>query len=162
MDIPFDEMTELDMIQMQEQFNLLGEDAITYNHYELESMTGIPASDWKKFITDPRVSDYLNRELELMKQNKLRKAVAQLDTNAKTPGAAQVLNALISANKKDNIESNGPIFIYSYIPLTKEEKAAPNVKTLTKDPFLVDDGNDAPQPEKKSEDVDITNQNEYL
>ena len=161
MEIPFNETTEQHMIEMQDAFNLLGGDAIVYDHYELEQMTSIPSYRWKEFLTDPRVSDYLNKELELMKQNKLRKALAQLDTNAKTPGAAQVLNALLSANKETAAKKEGPAFVYCYIPLSKEEKTADNVKIINKDPFIVED-NAEPIQETTQESVDITNSREYL
>lgn len=163
MNIPFDPDSEQKFIAMQEEFNAMGEDAIAYSHYELARMSvSYPdPQDWKAFLFDARVSEFLTEEAELLRQIKYRRAINDLDTNSKSPGAAQVFNALSKAEEKKDEVATGPAVIYTYIPLSKEERAASNVKILHKDPFAVEVP-DTPQEAKPIEDVGITKSNEFL
>lgn len=161
MNIPFDPDDEAQFIELQSRFNELGEDALSYSHHELATITGIDSQAWKEFLMDTRVSDYLKHETDVMIQVKYRKAIKDLDTNSKSYGAAQVFNALAKANEKDEGPAEGPTFVYCYIPLSKEEKQAGNIKTVHKDPFKVEVA-DTPTIVDEIVNVDITDSHEYL
>lgn len=126
---------EIELIQLQEVFNDLGEDALYYSHYELANATEFTATDWKFFLTDPRVQDYLELELSLNQQTAVRKMMRDID-QSKSTGQAQLLNTLVNQTTQSK-KKEGPIFIYTYIPLNKEEQHAPNVQIADSDPFEV-------------------------
>lgn len=129
----FDEINEADMLLMQEKFNDIGKNALYLDHYELSERTNISPIDWKKFLTDTRVNLFLTEELRLLQKSKVRAMMKDIE-KSKSPGQAQLLNTLITqAEVKQNRE--GPIFIYSYIPLSKEEQHASNTEVLKSDPF---------------------------
>lgn len=134
MNIQFNE-NEIEMQQLQEVFNELGEDALYYSHYELAQATEFSVNDWKMFLTDPRVQDYLELELNLTQQTAVRKMMRDIDQSRST-GQAQLLNTLVNQTNQSK-KKEGPIFIYTYVPLNKEEEHAPNVQTAECDPFEV-------------------------
>lgn len=134
MNIQFNE-NEIEMQQLQEVFNELGEDALYYSHYELAQATEFSVNDWKMFLTDPRVQDYLELELNLTQQTAVRKMMRDIDQSRST-GQAQLLNTLVNQTNQSK-KKEGPIFIYTYVPLNKEEEHAPNVQTAERDPFEV-------------------------
>lgn len=134
MNIEFNE-NEIELQQLQEIFNSLGEDALYYTHYELANNTEFTASDWKMFLTDPRVQEYLDLELKLSQQTAIRKMMRDIDQSRST-GQAQLLNTLVNQSNQ-NDKKEGPIFIYTYVPLNKEEEHAPNVQIADSDPFEV-------------------------
>lgn len=134
MNIEFGE-NEIELQQLQEVFNELGQDALYYNHYELAQATEYSASDWKYFLTDPRVQEYLDLELSLSQQTAIRKMMRDIDQSRST-GQAQLLNTLISQTNQSK-KKDGPIFIYTYIPLNEEEQHAPEVQIAERDYFKV-------------------------
>ena len=134
MNIKFND-NEIELQQLQDVFNELGEDALYYSHYELASATDYSASDWKLFLTDPRVQDFLELELSLNQQTAIRKMMRDIDQSRST-GQAQLLNTLVNQSSQSK-KKEGPIFIYTYIPLNKEEEYAPNVQIAESDPFEV-------------------------
>ena len=135
MNIQFDEY-EIELQQMQEVFNDIGPDALYLTHHELAAATEFNAMAWREFLTDSRVKDFLESELALMQQTSIRKMMKDIDQSRST-GQAQLLNTLIQQTNQSK-KKDGPIFIYSYIPLNEEETYAPNVQTLQSDPFKVD------------------------
>lgn len=138
MNIEFEEH-EIELQQLQEVFNELGQDALYYNHYELAAATEYTANDWKYFLTDPRVQEYLELELSLSQQTAIRKMMRDID-QSKSTGQAQLLNTLINQTNQSK-KKEGPIFIYTYIPLNEEEQHAPHVQIAERDPFKVIDKN---------------------
>lgn len=126
-DIAFKE-TEKDYIDLQEQFNAIGEDALFMSHYELAEQSGDSPILWKSFLMDPRVSSAITEELGLIKQSKVAKMLRTVDTD-KSVGRAQLLNTLLNQTKQDD-RKDGPVFIYTQIPLNKEERGAKNVQVL--------------------------------
>jgi len=126
---------EIELKQLQEVFNELGEDALYYTHYELANATEFSPSDWKMFLTDPRVQEYLDLELKLSQQTAIRKMMRDID-QSKSTGQAQLLNTLVNQTAQKE-KKEGPIYIYTYIPLNKEEEHAPNVQVAESDPFEV-------------------------
>ena len=80
MDIKFNE-GEDDMKDMQDLMNEIGQQALFMNHYELSAKTEISPIQWKKFLTDVRVSAFIAEELELLKKSKVAVMLKDVDTN---------------------------------------------------------------------------------
>src|SRR5574344_408209 len=135
MNIQFNEF-EIELQQMQEAFNDIGVDALYMSHHELAAATEFNAMSWREFLMDPRVREFLESELALMQQASIMKMMKDID-QSKSTGQAQLLNTLIQQTSQSK-KKDGPIFIYSYIPLNEEETYAPNVQTLQSDPFKID------------------------
>lgn len=127
------------MIKMLELFNDLGHNAIYMTHYELAEKTGnvYQPTDWKEFITHPKVVNAINEELNLIKRAKVMLLLKDIENN-KSTGQAQLLNTLLNQNK-ENVAKEGPVFIYTYIPPNPQEVHAGNVVISDVDPFEVHD-----------------------
>lgn len=136
MDILFND-DELLLQQMQETFNKV-EGAIYKNHYELSNETEFSALSWKKFFTHPEVNDWITQEMILVQQSKLRLLLRDIDGNTKSTGLPQLINTLTSQLQDKNKRDEGPVFVYTYVPLNQEEKHAPNVQMANED-FTVKD-----------------------
>lgn len=133
MDIKFNE-GEDDMKDMQDLMNEIGQQALFMNHYELSAKTEISPIQWKKFLTDVRVAAFISEELELLKKSKVAVMLKDVDTNKNT-GQAQLLNTLLNQTKQNN-KKEGPVFIYTQIPLNEAEQHAENVVMVDGiDPF---------------------------
>ena len=133
MDIKFNE-GEDDMKDMQDLMNAIGQQALFMNHYELSAKTEISPIQWKKFLTDVRVAAFITEELELLKKSKVAIMLKDVDTNKNT-GQAQLLNTLLNQTKQNN-KKEGPVFIYTQIPLNEAEQHAENVVMVDGiDPF---------------------------
>lgn len=133
MDIKFNE-GEDDMKDMQDLMNAIGQQALFMNHYELSAKTEISPIQWKKFLTDVRVAAFIAEELELLKKSKVAVMLKDVDTNKNT-GQAQLLNTLLNQTKQNN-KKEGPVFIYTQIPLNEAEQHAENVVMVDGvDPF---------------------------
>ena len=133
MDIKFNE-DEDDMKDMQDLMNAIGQQALFMNHYELSAKTEISPIQWKKFLTDVRVAAFISEELELLKKSKVAVMLKDVDTNKNT-GQAQLLNTLLNQTKQSN-KKEGPVFIYTQIPLNEAEQHAENVVMVDGiDPF---------------------------
>ena len=133
MDIKFNE-DEDDMKDMQDLMNEIGQQALFMNHYELSAKTEISPIQWKKFLTDVRVAAFIAEELELLKKSKVAIMLKDVDTNKNT-GQAQLLNTLLNQTKQNN-KKEGPVFIYTQIPLNEAEQHAENVVMVDGiDPF---------------------------
>lgn len=130
---------EQDMALCQKMFNDLGtKEALFLSHYELAEKTKLSPELWKKFITHPKVSDWLTIELDLFKQHELRKMIKNANSNDRSVGAAQMINALSKLDTGADTKE-GPVYIYTYVPLNDEEQNAPNVVKLDRDIFRRDD-----------------------
>ena len=124
-DIPFKE-SETAFIEMQELFNDIGREALFMNHYELSERTGVSPIDWKTFLMDPRVAAFIDEEFNLLKKSKVAIMLNTVDTNKNT-GQAQLLNTLLNQTKSEE-RKEGPVFIYTHVPLNKQEMGAGNVR----------------------------------
>lgn len=126
---------EQELAQLQEAFNSHSQDALYWDHYQLAEHTpGTTAQQWKEFLTDPRVSDYISDEFKLLKQAKFRATLRDMD-NITNTAQAQLLNSILNHEEK-NQGKEGPYFVYTYIPLNKEEEHADHTKELDEDPFI--------------------------
>ena len=129
MDIKFkDEETKF--IELQDLFNNIGEQALFMSHYELAEVSGESPIDWKQFLMDPRVVAFIAEEMDMLKKSKVAVMLSQVDTNKNT-GQAQLLNTLLNQTKTSD-RKEGPVFIYTQIPLNEEEEHASNVSDLWK------------------------------
>lgn len=121
MDIKFkDEETKF--IELQDYFNNIGEQALFMSHYELAEVSGESPIDWKQFLMDPRVVAFVAEEMDMLKKSKVAVMLSQVDTNKNT-GQAQLLNTLLNQTKASD-RKEGPVFIYTQIPLNEEEEHA--------------------------------------
>lgn len=143
MNIQF-KQTEEKLTQMQAVFNNIGPAvAMFMNHYEL-AMTPeshdleLEPQDWKEFIMDSRVSEWLEEELKLHNEAQLRKLMKDSVSNQRSVGTAQMIKALQASIGQD-MSDDGPIFIYSYVPLNHQEAQAPNVREEDHDIFWEED-----------------------
>lgn len=125
------EDNEQDFIECQEFFNQLGQQALYMTHYELAEATDISPITWKKFLMDPRVAAFIAEEMELLKKTKVALMLNTVDTNKNT-GQAQLLNTLLNQTKGSE-KKEGPVFIYTQIPLNDQEVHAENVVVLNED-----------------------------
>lgn len=126
MDIKFRSDEEM-FTELQDLMNGIGQNALYMSHYELAEQTGMSPISWKKFLLDPRVAAFISEEMDLLKRAKVSTMLSTVDTNKNT-GQAQLLNTLLNQTKNTN-RKEGPVFIYTHIPLNNQEEHAPNVAT---------------------------------
>ena len=126
MDIKFRADEEM-FTELQDLINGIGQNALYMSHYELAEQTGMSPISWKKFLLDPRVAAFISEEMDLLKRAKVSTMLSTVDTNKNT-GQAQLLNTLLNQTKNTN-RKEGPVFIYTHIPLNNQEEHAPNVAT---------------------------------
>lgn len=129
-DIPFREDEEL-FSSLQELYNGIGQEALFLSHYDLAERTGESPIAWKQFLMDPRVAAFIAEELDMLKKAKVATMLNTVDTNKNT-GQAQLLNTLLNQTKS-NEKKEGPVFIYTQVPLNEQEQHARNVVILNED-----------------------------
>lgn len=123
---------KLTKAQFEECWNIfvsLGEEGLYMNHYQLAQATEIEdAIQWKMFLTDPQVVDYISTEMNIIRTAAINDMVHKApDSNS--VGQSQLINALGKLDEKAT-KKEGPVFIYSYVPLNEEQKYAPNIRTV--------------------------------
>lgn len=130
------EFDDPNLTACQEEFNRLDpEERLYMTHYDLAKESGIEDSQmWKKFLMETRVSNWIDQEITVIKGTTLRKLIRNADSNDRSVGAAQMLNALNKSFETDT-EKEGPMFIYSYVPLNEREQGAPNTMRADRDLF---------------------------
>ena len=127
-------MDEMQKEQLWEQFKALEAKAISMNHYDLARITAIKDVQlWKMFLTDPEVSAYIDQEANILAQAGLRKLTSDV-ADSRSVGQAQLINAMGKV-AETKATKEGPIFIYTYVPLTDSQQKANNVQLLEKDVF---------------------------
>lgn len=127
MDIKFREDEPL-FIELQDLYNGIGYDALYMTHYELAVRTGTSPIDWKQFLMDPRVTAFVAEEIDMLKKSKVALMLKDVETNKNT-GQSQLLNTLLNQTKGQE-RKEGPVFIYTQVPLNTEEQHAENVVIL--------------------------------
>lgn len=123
---------ELLFKSMQDAWNSI-DGAFFLTHYDLAELTEFDAMDWRKFLMHPEVATWMESELGLLRESKLRALLKDVDSNSRSTGLPQLINALTSGKEKQGKDDSGPVFIYMYVPLNSQEKHAPNVKTASSD-----------------------------
>lgn len=112
-----------------EIFLNLGEEGLRMNHYQLAEATRIPnALRWREFLLDPRTADYIASEMNIIRSAAINQMV-QKAPDSRSVGQSQLINALQKIDEQAQ-HKDGPVFIYSYVPLSTEQKAAPNARSL--------------------------------
>lgn len=127
MDIKFREDEPL-FTELQDLYNGIGYDALYMTHYELAQQTGTSPIDWKQFLMDPRVTAFVAEEIDMLKKSKVALMLKDVETNRNT-GQSQLLNTLLNQTKGQE-RKEGPVFIYTQVPLNTEEQHAENVVIL--------------------------------
>lgn len=127
--------------EVKEQLNLmfkeLGQDSLTMTHYELANTTAEPDPEvWKAFLKDPEMSEWIKEELDLLQSVELNKLMKNA-ASSRSVGQAQLINTFSKLNV-DKDAKEGPVFIYTYVPPSPEQKFAPNYKEddLQDNPFI--------------------------
>lgn len=130
MEIAFKE-NETQFLDLQDLFNTIGQEALYMTHYELAERTGESPISWKKFLMDPRVSAFIAEEMAMLEKVKAAVMLNTVDTNKNT-GQAQLLNTLLNRSKGSE-KKEGPVFIYTQVPLNNQERHAKNVVMYDED-----------------------------
>lgn len=130
MEIAFKE-NETQFLDLQDLFNTIGQEALYMTHYELAERTGESPISWKKFLMDPRVSAFIAEEMAMLEKVKAAVMLNTVDTNKNT-GQAQLLNTLLNRSKGSE-KKEGPVFIYTQVPLNNQEQHAKNVVIYNED-----------------------------
>lgn len=123
---------------MESLFISLGKDALHMNHYDFAAAfpnSSYNTQDWKEFLTDNRVIEYINSEFEAIKQTELRKIIIDIG-DSRSVGQAQIINSLQKLMDGKDLKKEGPAYIYAYVPLDAEQMHADNVEVLDEDPFI--------------------------
>jgi hypothetical protein len=104
------------------------------SHYDLVQATkyGTPQL-WKEFLTTREVSDWVKSEQTIIQTAELNKLIKDI-SKSHSVGQAQIMNTLAKLNEQKTTRE-GPVFIYTYVPLSPEQEQAENVVKLDKDPF---------------------------
>lgn len=124
-DVTFAEGDE-DFAELLDFYNKIGQEALFMDHYTLSSISEYSPVEWKEFLQDPRVSAFIAEETELLKRTKAMSMLKTVDTN-KNVGQAQLLNTLLNQTKETPLKE-GPVFIYTHVPLNANEEKAGNVR----------------------------------
>lgn len=148
--------------ELLKQYNKIGYDALYLDHYKLSAMTGHSPIDWKRFLQDPRVVAFIAEETEMLKKTKAMGMLRTVDTN-KNVGQAQLLNTLLNQTKGDQ-KKEGPVFIYTHVPLNKNEEHASNVVPYSRPTSMADDieVEEGYEPEPEREPTPITGEDLFL
>ena len=116
-------------------FKKLGVDGLTMSHYDLAEATEVEDPDiWKKFLLEQDVRNYIQTEVEILRTTEFNKMIKNVGDNQRSVGQAQLMSAL-DKMKQDSNRKEGPVFIYTYVPLSTEQAQAENVQEAESDPF---------------------------
>jgi endo-1,4-beta-D-glucanase Y len=121
---------------MMEMFKAVGPKALSYSHYDLADKTeAFDPESWKAFLMLPAVSEWIRTELDMLQSSELRKLIQGV-SSSRSVGQAQLINSLTKMQESNGLKE-GPIFIYSYVPLDNEQMHAPTVRSESNDIFLI-------------------------
>ncbi len=127
--------TEVTKPQLWELFKRLGVNGLTMNHYDLAKNTEVDDPEiWKKFLLEQDVRNYIQTEVEILRTTEFNKMIKNVGDNQRSVGQAQLMSAL-DKMKQDSSHKEGPVFIYTYVPLSAEQAQAENVQEAESDPF---------------------------
>jgi hypothetical protein len=128
-------LTSEQLETLWELFKEQGVNAITWNHYELAEKTEENNPDmWKAFLMHPDVISWIQSEVALVQNAELKKMVKGA-ASTRSVGQAQLINAFTKLND-NTAHKEGPIFIYTHVPLNANQEHAPNTVLLANNPFI--------------------------
>jgi len=128
-------LTSEQLETLWELFKGQGVNAITWNHYELAEKTEENNPDmWKAFLMHPDVISWIQSEVALVQNAELKKMVKGA-ASTRSVGQAQLINAFTKLND-NSAPKEGPIFIYTHVPLNANQEHAPNTISLANNPFI--------------------------
>lgn len=119
-----------------EKFEELGQSALTMTHYDLAKCVEDTTKDeWRDFLNEADVAEYIKNEMRIISGAIQKQMITDIiDGGDKSVGRAQIINTLDKLN--DGVsKKDGPIFIYSYVPLDAQQVQAENTIKLDKDIF---------------------------
>ncbi len=130
--------------EMLEHFNNLLEhyypDILEFSHIDLYNYTNFATpEDWREFKLDPRVYEWYKKEMTLIANQKLFSLLNNIDKTNSTASSQSLGQLLNFLKQQEENKENNKFFIYSFIPLTPNEKEAPNVKILEAIPSELSD-----------------------
>lgn len=135
-------MLEEELFEKMHEFFTSNEPEVFYKtHYELARLEDSPCQEprlWKEYITNPRISEYINREFDLINLAEMRKVTQGISKKSSSVGTAQTLTALMKM-MEDKGTKEGPVIVYTYVPLNPEEEHAPNAFKEKRDIFKKED-----------------------
>lgn len=110
---------------------------LKWNHLDLHAHSKnkkLTIIDWKNFLMDSRVQSWINDEIFLIMRSKQVSLLDKLGDDRST-ATVQALTALMKSTADEaNKIDDGKIFIYSFMPLTNEEKRLNNAQVLSSIP----------------------------
>ena len=117
-------------------FLTLGKDALTMSHYDLAAkVPNTNLNDWRKFLNESDVEEFVKKEMKLISDAIQKQLITGITEGGdKSVGRAQIITTL---DKLNGIETykDGPVFIYTFVPLDTEQVQAENTQILANDPF---------------------------
>lgn len=112
-------------------------DILTWTHFDLSERSDLEDTEaWKRFLLDNRVQAWLDEELSIHIKSQVFKMVNSADATRST-AVVQTLNSFLHYLEKREVDpaSEGPAFVYTFVPLTQAEAYAENVRVLETNPF---------------------------
>lgn len=143
-------MDEFQKAEMWTLFKNLEAKAIQMNHYDLARATAQKDVQlWKQFLTDPEVTAYIDQETQILTQSELRKLASDV-SDSRSVGQAQLINAMSKLTDTKSTKE-GPVFIYTYVPLSTSQMKASNVQIANHDLFDKPEFTEEPEEEQELE-----------
>lgn len=119
-----------------ELFEALGQKALTMSHYDLANeVEGTTKDEWRDFLNEADVAEYIRNEMRIISDSIQKRMITDIVAGGdRSVGRAQIINTLDKIND-EVAKKDGPIFIYSYVPLDAQQEQAENTIKLNKDIF---------------------------
>jgi DUF438 domain-containing protein len=106
-------------------------DELNYLDYYKQAKEQIRIEDWLSFLSDYRIAAILDKVMLMNMRSSVNKLMN--DTESKSTAGAQKLTSALNFLAKyfdDAMGKENTVFIYTSVPLTKEEEFSRNAKTL--------------------------------
>lgn len=130
-------ITTTQATEMMQLFQSKGREALYADHYKLAESGEFQAYEWREFLLLPQTNEYIKTEMEIIRKTAMNEILAD-SGDSTSVGKAQLLNALVKY-EEDNSGKEGPIFIYTYVPLNREQEKAENTRQEREDIFKKQD-----------------------
>ena len=134
-------MEETALNEMFKMFKKAGQEVLIMNHYEIKEFMENEyhyikdIQEWKDFLSDPFIQEYIKSEFAIIAESNMRKIIATVDGDDKSAGKAQLINAMLSATTNNSNKREGNIIVYSYILPNEQQSKATNTQVIKRDPF---------------------------